>query len=170
MTMARRTGGYTLVELIVSIALFSIVMLIVMAAYLAIISLDRQARAGSQLVSSLSFALDSMSRTIRTGTGYTGGGTTFSFTDSTGQAVTYRLGPGTQKSIAQCMGTGCTDVTLTDPKITITTLNFIVRGAASSDGVQPQVTIIAKGTMQTDAGRTTSFSIQTGATQRLIDL
>ena len=50
--------GYTLVELIVSLGLFSMVMLVVTGAYLTLISLDRQARASNQLSATLSFAVE----------------------------------------------------------------------------------------------------------------
>lgn len=174
--------GYSLLELIVSVGLFSVVMLVVTGAYLTLISLDREARAGNQLSASLSFAIDSMARNIRTGTDFacnantsspncSAGGTSFSFKDSQGLTMTYRLK--TDGSIGQCTGTPCTDATavaLTDSNITIDTLRFYVRGVGTTDQVQPQVIFVLKGSAATDAGETSDFSIQTTATQRLIDL
>lgn len=175
-----------MLELIVSLGLFSVVMLVVLAAYISLISLDRQARASNQLASSLSFATESMSRSIRTGTRYScngnadqncaaPGGSSFSFVNTEGEVIGYRLK--TDGSIGQCslssLGQTCLDanaVSLTDSRITITSLRFIVRGAGSVDAYQPYVTISLGGTMTTDAGETTSFSIQTSATQRFIDI
>jgi prepilin-type N-terminal cleavage/methylation domain-containing protein len=162
---AHRLRGFSLLELIVSLALFSIVMLIVISTYLALISYDREARATNQLVANLSFAVESMVRNMRTGKNYSCTGnpcTSFSFTDSGGQAVTYSSSGGalTQGSVA-----------LTAPGITISTLSFYLKGAPSTvDGIQPQVTVLIKGTMGTGAGKTSTFSIQTAATQRLIDI
>jgi prepilin-type N-terminal cleavage/methylation domain-containing protein len=190
--------GYTLLELIVSLGIFSMVMLVVLGAYVTLISLDRQARANGQLASSLSFGLESMARAIRTGGEYAcnqnasspncvGGGTSISFcpegiTCRDGDAdsqyrVTYILK--NDGSIGQCTGLSCTQdtaVPLTDPRITISTLRFYVRGVdqdsnpLTNDTVQPSVTIVVAGTMVTDAGESSSFSIQTGATQRAIEL
>jgi len=182
MMTTRTTRGYSLLELIVSIGLFSAVMLIVMGAYVTLISLDRQARASNQLAASLSYAVESIARSMRTGTDYacnanpsspncSSGGTSISFINSEGQAITYRLK--TDGSIGECIGSLCTDasaVALTDPRIDITSLRFYVRGVGASDWLQPQVTLTIAGSMTTDAGETTSFSVQTGATQRLIEL
>lgn len=182
MMNVRTQRGYTLLELIVSLGLFSMVMLIVMGAYLTLISLDRQARASSQLASSLSFAVESMARSMRTGTTYAcnangsapncaAGGSSISFVDTNGQTITYLLK--SDGSIGQCTGGLCTSssaIALSDRRINVQTLRFYVRGVGTSDRVQPQVTFALSGTMVTDAGETTSFSIQTGATQRLLEL
>jgi prepilin-type N-terminal cleavage/methylation domain-containing protein len=190
--------GYTLLELIVSLGIFSMVMLVVLAAYVTLIHLDRQARATNQLASSLSFGIESMARSIRTGTEYAcnqsvtspncvGGGSSISFClegrtcrdgDSDEEYLTtYMLKD--DGSIGQCSGDLCTNATaisLTDPRIEITDLRFFVRGVDADDNpltndlAQPSVTFIVAGTMVTDGGETTSFSIQTGATQRLIEL
>ena len=173
--------GYTLLEMIVSLGIFSLVMVVVTGAYLTLISLDRQARGNNQLVASLSFAVESMARNIRTGTGYAcngssvspncvNGGTSFSFVDSQGQTITYfKKADGT---IGQCTG-ACSEaraVSLTDPLITIQSLTFYVRGVGASDTVQPQAIFVIKGTMKTDTNKTTEFTIQTSATQRFIDI
>lgn len=174
--------GYSLLELIVSLGIFSLVMLVVLGAYLTLISLDRQARASNQLAASLSFAVDSMSRSLRTGTNYacnanqaspncSSGASKIEFTDAEGQQITYLLMASGR--IGQCTGALCVDATavpLTDPRISISSLRFYVRGAESSDAVQPHVTFAVTGSMTTDAGESTQFSVQTGATQRLIDI
>lgn len=184
MMMHRNPRGYSLLELIVSLGLFSMVMLVVIGAYLTLISLDRQARASNQLAASLSFAVESMARNLRTGSDYacngntaspnctsTSGGTSIVFTDSESQRITYlRRSDG---SIGQCIGLPCnaaTAVPLTDRRITIDALRFYVRGVGTGDNRQPQVTFVVSGTMTTDAGESTSFTIQTGATQRYIEL
>ena len=174
--------GYSLLELIVSLGIFSMVMLVVTGAYITLISLDRQARANNQLAASLSFAVESMARSMRTGTEYAcngnlsvpncvSGGASISFIDSQNQTITYRLKD--DGSIGQCTGSPCTDATavsLTDSRIDIETIRFYVRGVGVGDSAQPRVTFVITGTMTTEGGETTSFSIQTGATQRLIEL
>lgn len=165
--------GYSLAELIVAVGIFSMVMLVVMGVYLALISYDRQARATNQLASDFSFALDSMVRNIRTGTGYpTGCATTpcnsFQFTDATGDSVTYALSGG--RLLATTDGI---TAPLTDAAITVTNLRFYVRGVgiSGSEAVQqPTVQILIVGTMPTGSGKTIDFSIETAATQRLLEI
>lgn len=175
--------GYSLLELIVSIGIFSVVMLVVTGAYLTLVSLDRQARANNQLAASLSFAVESMARAMRTGSEYAAGpasqacpgaSSSISFRNSENELITYRLRA--DGSVGQCTGGLCTDATavaLTDQRITVSSLCFYVRGVGTS-GVnaymQPQVTFVTAGTMQTDSGELVRFSIQSGATQRLIEL
>lgn len=165
--------GYSLAELIVAIGIFSMVMLIVMGVYLALISYDRQARATNQLASDFSFALDTMVRNIRTGTGYPASCnntscTSFAFTDSAGRAVTYALSGG-----QVMVTTGGVSVPLTDPAITITRLNFYVRGVGTTGAEaekQPTAQIIVAGSMDTDSGKEVDFTIEAFATQRLLEL
>lgn len=182
MMNVRTKRGYTLVELIVSLGLFSMVMVVVTGAYLTLISLDRQSRASNQLSATLAFAVESMARSMRTGTTYmcnqsssspncSSGGTSIAFVDAQGQTVTYLLK--SNGSIGQCTGGVCTSATavsLTDPRISITSLKFYVVGVGATDRIQPQVTFALKGTMTTDAGETTNFAVQTSATQRYLEI
>ncbi len=191
--MYSSTRGFTLLEMIVSVGLFSIVMTITISAYLGLISLDRRARATNQVVNNLSFAVDAMTRGIRTGTGYhcidgtpdaygnnqnPYGCTQFYYTDPGLQApnnvVTYyKKANGTIgrcESSAACT-TDANSASITDPAITIQSIAFFVRGAGTSDNLQPQVLFTITGTMPMDnKGGVSSFSLEESATQRLIDL
>lgn len=62
--------GFTLVELMVSLAVFSIVMTISVGTLLVMVDLNAKAQALYSATTNLSFALDSMSREIRTGYHY----------------------------------------------------------------------------------------------------
>lgn len=176
--------GYTLLEMIVAVGLFSVIMLLATGAYFNLIRMDRQARAINDVVTNLSFAVDSLGREIRTGTNYVcnsqGGGDTpnctddagssFSYVDSAGRDVEYYLDNG---QIMTRIDTG-TVVTspLTDPRINIETFAFYVRGVneGSVDDIQPQVLIAIEGSITTEPNNTITFSIQTTATQRLLEL
>lgn len=63
-------SGFSLVEMIVSLALFSIVVVIAIGALLALIATNKQLQGEQSVMTNLSFALDSMTREIRTGTHY----------------------------------------------------------------------------------------------------
>jgi prepilin-type N-terminal cleavage/methylation domain-containing protein len=176
--------GFTLIEIIVSIGLFSLVMLVATSAYYTLIGLDRRARATNEIVNNLSFAVDAMARGIRTGNNYkcvsTGGDGTcscFSYTDSNLlQTVTYGIRSdgtiGREKGGTSCASADLIPITDPSIKIDVTSgLTFHVRGSASSDTMQPQVLFTVKGTLPADnKGNTTSFTIEEDATQRLIDL
>lgn len=181
--MMKRTSrsGFTLIEMIVSVGLFAIVMLVAMGAYLSLINLDRKARATNDLVTNLTFAVDTMERSLRTGSSYQcNGGTNcwpsgaskLSFVDDQGRTVTYLVK--TDNTIGECIGGSCTASnakSLTDPRITIQSLMFYVRGVGTGDTLQPRVTFLMKGTLTPDAitGPIT-FTIQSTASQRAIEL
>ncbi len=67
---ARLTGGFTLVEMLVSIGIFSVVMVVALGALVAMSEADRKAQSLNSAVNNLSAALDSMTRSIRVGTTY----------------------------------------------------------------------------------------------------
>jgi len=180
--------GYTLVEMIIAVALFTAVMVIAASAYLSMISLNRHARATNDIVSNLSFAIEAMSRSIRTGSNYgcnatdglncwdPSGSSKFSFTNDQGQKVIYILK--SDGRIGECIGVStCSDTAaspLTDTRITVSSLKFIVNGVGASGSnatLQPRVIISVSGNIIPNPGvPAIGFTIQTGATQRLLDL
>ncbi len=182
--------GYTLIELLVSLGIFSVVMLAATAAYLSFISYNRQAQATSTIIHSLAYSIDSMARDLRTGDRYTcsGGcpsgstvGSTeqITFTDANNCTVTYATA---NSAIVRSedSGTGCTvesNLPITDPGVVVQKLLFFVRGTTAGDPIQPMITLVISGyacVPNTDcapgsAGRI-PFNVQTGATQRIPDL
>ncbi len=62
--------GFTLIEMLVAVALFSIVMLISVAAILSIIGGNRKAQAVNSVANNVNFAIESMIRDIKTGYNY----------------------------------------------------------------------------------------------------
>lgn len=183
-TFTNPARAFSLLELIVSIGLFTIVVTIAASAYLSLISLNRKAQATNDVSSNLAFVMESISRSIRTGSSYDCGGgggelncwasgsTVFSFTNEDGQTVTYlRKSNGT---VGVCVSGTCTDSSansITDPRISISSLRFYVEGVGFGDGTQPRVLIALTGTITPDPrSAPVSFSIQTSATQRLLEL
>jgi prepilin-type N-terminal cleavage/methylation domain-containing protein len=63
-------SGFTLVEMIVSLTLFSVVITISIGALLSLIGSNDQLRSEQTVMTNLAFALDSMTREIRTGSYY----------------------------------------------------------------------------------------------------
>ncbi len=64
------TRGFTLIEMIVSLGIFSLVMTIAVGALLVLISNNQKLQGEQSVMTNLAFALDGMTREIRTGTSY----------------------------------------------------------------------------------------------------
>lgn len=162
----RLARGYTLIELIVAIGVFGIVVTLAAGAYFVVLGITRQAQANATAVDNFSFALEKMTRSIRSGTNYAVLGDSFSFTNAAGDSVTYER----SGSVIEETKDGKTN-TLTDPSIVIDHLDFRLFGSerGGADG-QPRVTITISGSIEAGPGETLPFEIQTGATMRGIDL
>jgi len=72
MPIKRKTKklGFTLIEMIVSLSIFAIVVTTAVGAMLILISTNQQLQAEQSVMTNLSFALDTMTREIRTGFNY----------------------------------------------------------------------------------------------------
>lgn len=156
-----RRGGYTLIELIIAIGLFALIMMLASGAYLVMIGINRQTQGIATGIDNLSFALETMTRTIRTGADYSSGGTSFSVTNSSGETVNYSLA---NNVIYQ------NSDPLTDPSVSVSSLRFYASGTASGDSEQSRVTIIVSGYVSYAAGKREDFTVETGATMRGSDL
>src|ERR1700754_1216176 len=106
----RISQGFTLIEMLVSVAIFVSVMAIALGALLSMSESDRRAQTLKSVINNLNFSLDAISRTARTGTTYYCGAlsasapvnstrdcasspsTGFAFKDASGQATKYCLG------------------------------------------------------------------------------
>lgn len=172
-------NGFTLVEMTVSLGLFTIIMFIATSAFLSIVNTDRKARSVRIAADNLNIALEDMSRRIKTGSAYDcgaiGGATncaagenSINFKDEDDVLTTYRLNQ-TNGSIYRKIGAG-TDLQITSPEITITNLKFVVSGSdvGSVDNKQPMVVIVIDGSLGSGATES-GFKIQTTVTQRAYD-
>lgn len=178
--------GFTLIEMIVSVALFSVVMFVSVGALLAIADANRKANSLRITMDNLNFAMESMSRTIRTGSGYScdtvpviqpaygencpEGGSLFSFTDQNGEIVTYKYDDSAE-SVAVKRNSG-NFANITSPEIQVENLTFYITGVGatgSNAGHQPRVVIVIKGKAGTTVKTQTSFSIQTTVSQRRVE-
>lgn len=174
--MIRNTGtterqhGFTLIELMVSVSIFTVVMMVAIGALFTIIAANKHARAVQLTMDNLHFAIDEMSRDIRTGTDYNysavvgnecGNSFVFTFTSSDGDDIDYRCSGG---HIQKRVDTG-SYVNMTAPEITVT--HFRVYDIATS---QPRALILIGGEAKTSGGDTTDFNLQTTVSQRRLDI
>ncbi len=182
MNTPRQQNGFTLIEMVVSLGLFTIIMFIATSAFLSIVNTDRKSRAVRIAADNLNIALEDMSRRIKTGsTYYCGGGigsignldcgagsTSIAFTDQFGVTrISYRLN---NNAIERQMTGEAGYATVTSPEIRITGLKFVVSGSAPFPGntQQPIVVVAIGGSLGTGTASST-FIIQTTITQRAYD-
>ncbi len=186
---SRRAGGFSLIEMMVSVTLFIVVMTVSVGTLLALINANQKAQSLKSVINNLNFAMESMTRTIRTGSTYrcedalsdtgqlpTGfadcpsGKVGFVMTDDTNKRVAYRInGTQIERRIADSSGNGGTWVGLTASEVVIDGMRFYVTGTTLSDPIQPTVTISIRGHVGTKADTQSTFNIQTTVSQRLLD-
>lgn len=194
--------GFSLIELLVSMALFIVVLTIGIGALLVLINTNLKAQNIQDAVGNVQFALDSMAREIRTGYSYycasstpatPGGledvascnrGTYLSIIEG-GESLTegetlaskrieYRYNA-TDRSIERRIPSQSSSwVRITSPNVSITGMHFNVNGTAqklaSSDTTQPNATIFITGTVTGISNTSSTFTIQTTVTQRVLDI
>lgn len=186
-SLHKKNRGFTLIEMIVSIGLFTIVLFIASSAFLSVVNADRKSRATRLAMDNLTVSLEDMTRRMKTGYGYecrdittnaiipncSTGSLYVAFTDQDGNKVAYALNTSEsriQRTIASpILGTISNNIPVTAPEIKITKLNFIVGGTAAGDNLQPYIKIFIEGT--TGGGVTdANFRLQTMVTQRTYDI
>jgi len=179
MSMIKR--GYTLIELMVAVGLFALIMTLASGAYLVMIGINRQTQNITAGINDLSFALETMTRNIRLGYGYTcptgtndciidASTDNFSFSNEHDKAVAYSLDP--IAYIIQQSVDGVPSPLTDSSAVKVTSLTFYVSGTdrPPADYNQPHVTITVSGTIDTGHEKTENFTIETGATMRGADL
>lgn len=189
-------GGYTIVELVVAVALFTVVVLVSSSAFLGVVVSNRKTLAARTAIDNLNSAIESMTRIIKTGTAYhcgtsgvlsdpqdcPSGDSYLELEKQKGDPtvlsdqIIYRIGPvGTCGAGQICFSDdgGSVFVALTAPfpQLSLDKLQFQVYGSVPEPLItskQPLVVIIIKGTAGTGTAETT-FNIQTVVSQRLPD-
>jgi prepilin-type N-terminal cleavage/methylation domain-containing protein len=170
--------GFTLVEMIVAVALFAVVMLVSVGALLALVGANRKAQALQSVMNNLNIALDGMVRSVRMGTDYrcngggdcANGGDVLSFVPfGGGDRWVYFAEDG--RLYKSTTGSTVDGFPMTAPNIEIDSLEFYVVGTTRGDDVQPKVVAVVKGTAGgSQVKTTTTFSIQATAVQRILDI
>ena len=182
-TMPKLVRGFTLIEMMVAVSVFSIIMTLSMGSILSILDANQKSRTLNSAMDNLNFTLEGMTRTIRFGTNYHCGssgntslpldcaspGTSLTLRDVNGVQVTYSLSGG---RVARSINGGANQF-LTSPDMTITTLAFRVYGSpAYSNGAdlfQPQAIVVIEGNVGNKNSTKTTFGLQTTITQRIFD-
>ncbi len=167
--------GFTLVEMLVSIAVFMVVMTVAVGSLVSVIDANRKAQSVKSVMNNLSFALESMGKTIRVGRDYTSSedNKSFSFvypgdfnqddvlSAEGGDRITYKFREnldGTGEITRQVEGDF--EVPITAPEVRIKKLGFY------TDNIENlRVLIAIDGVAGTKEKTKTDFSIQTTVTR-----
>ncbi|MBI3888491.1 hypothetical protein HY311_01725 [Candidatus Nomurabacteria bacterium] len=185
----KKESGYTILETMIAISLFIVIVMAGMGALLNANLLSKKSQSMRSIMDNLSYVVEDMGRNLRTGYAYhciadgnltlttplscaSGGG--ISFKSSLGGQWVYYIGtyagkPGIFKSVDG----GVTFVQMNPDEVTLSAVSgFSVLGAEppAGDTQQPFVTIKLVGTITLNATTTTTFSLQTSVSQRVIDL
>jgi prepilin-type N-terminal cleavage/methylation domain-containing protein len=180
--------GFTLIEIMVAVSIFSIVMLVAIGSVLSIVSANRKAQALNSVINNLNFALEGMVRDLRTGYEYdcdansnglqdctTSPGSAISFYSSqySGNVVYSLSGTSIYKEIIDGANTS-TAIALNGEEVKINSLNFYVIGTDKASGAQhdyyqPKIIITVGGEFN-GFGDATRFNLQTMVTQRKLDI
>lgn len=183
------SGGFTLIEIMVSVAIFAMVMTISSGSLFSILDANAKAQAQKSVMNNLNLALESMSRNIRVGTTYHCGtagnlhdardclqdGADFlAFEGSSGNKnisgdeIVYKL-DGT--TIMRSQNGGLSYSAITALEVVVEDLKFFVTGAEDpGDQEQPRVIIVVRGYAGIKEKIRTDFNIQTSVSQRQLDI
>ncbi len=168
--------GFTLVEMIVAVFLFTVVMLVAVAALVAVMDANRRVQSTKVVMNNVHFALESMTRDIRTGGEYQAlSETDFAFVDKDGCDVTYALvknetsnGSTIVRSVdpgkGSCAKPQTENAPVTAPEVDVSFMGFYMGG-----GAQPSVKIVIRGVAGTNERSRVPFDVQTFIVQRFLE-
>jgi prepilin-type N-terminal cleavage/methylation domain-containing protein len=158
--------GFTLIEMIVAVGVFAVAITISLATYLNIADIQKKAGAIRATNDNLNFSLEILMRDIRGSYNYQSGGTYLRMTNFAGHIITYNLSP--DKRLQRSVDDG-SPIPLSAPEVSITKLQFVIKGQDGADQFQPLATIIINGESGETEKIKTTFNLQTTVSQRKQD-
>lgn len=168
MKMHGHKKGFSIVELLVASALFITVVSVAAGSFLSTLDSAKRARELQELSSNLDFALEDMSRNIRTAVNIdpSCGGSSCEFTSRLENGeydFEYDLVSGRIEKSQQGPGVSLSDTPLTTDAIDVTSLEFTL-----DDGPE-QPRVIINLVAETTGNVNETFYLQTSITQRALD-
>ncbi len=163
-------NGFTLVELIVAIGIFSTIVAIAAGGFVRALRTQRQTVGLLSANSNASLVIEQMAREIRTGYDFCVNGqiclgaSELSFRNAAGESITYRLG-----NEAVERGVGNVFAPLTASNVSIRYLNFVISGNQPNDGVPPRITVVLGVSSRELGVAGTVINMQTTVSARVLD-
>lgn len=174
----KTNSGFTLVEMLINILIFSLLLTVSMGSVLIVLDSNRKAQTIKTAVDNLNFALETMSRDIRFGHDYKTIGSDIIKVKSnrdvnddnivnSADTIEYHLKDAT---LYRVLADDIYNPTpITSKELEIQHLSFHVVGNNGSDGEQAKVLVVIKGYAETRRNVRTDFNLQTTFTQRRYD-
>ncbi len=165
----KKEQGFTLIEMLVTVVVFTTLMIIISGIFAQTLDLQRVAFNLQAIEENSRFALETMAREIRfaklitPSTAECPGTDSLNFTHPTNGEITYSLIDGQIHRTVDGI-----DTILTSGSVNITKLSFCVIGAEEDDNIQPKITILMS--METGAKNPQDIDLQTTITTRLLDI
>ncbi len=166
--------GFTLVEMLVSIALFAIVLVITLGSIMTIVDVNRKSQSLTIVMNDLNFALENITRSVKTGDVQVDQSTANEIyviedLDNVKRHVKYRFAQNKiERSVKPEGGSWSDYVAITSDQINIDNARFIVYDEYES--LQPRVLISIAGTALVGPTVSSKFHIQTTVSQRNLEV
>jgi len=186
--------GFSLVEMLVAVAIFMSIMTVAVSSLISIINANNKAQSIKSTIDSVTFAIENISRDMRVGSDYQclppdtegksdclGGGPSVQYVNSEGYLIKYVFSTDSSLGVLTRTDLNCypftdpcpaIDLISRDSNVNISNMTFFVIGADhGSDTMptrtQPRVIITASGLISSKGSTPTSFNLQTTASQRI---
>lgn len=159
--------GFTLIEMIVAVGVFTVAITISLASFLNISAIQKKAEAFRAVNNNLNFALESMVREIKTGWEYTLNSDSSLTVTNISQSVEYKVTFSLDANQIKRKFKEEEPLALTAPEVKITNLQFIVR--KPPDNPQPMVTILINGVIEEKGEIKSRLNLQTTISQRKLE-
>jgi prepilin-type N-terminal cleavage/methylation domain-containing protein len=182
MSIKKLQKGFTLVELMVSMALFVTVVTISLGSVLGIFNANSKSQSIASVMNNLNYSLDNMTRNIRFSNAYhcgsTGtlttpqnctdnvnGDTSFAVSSSTDLVVYNYDGSTITRSV-----NGGAPISVIGSEVIIDRARFFVFNTATADNQQPYILMVLRGHAGTKLSNQSYFDIQTVISERQLDI
>ena len=158
--------GFTIVELLVATAVFSIVVMVVSGVFISAVGSQRKNVNNQEVLDNARFVLEAIGRSVRQSDITTADGTssTLAVNHPVKGAITYSLNAVTGQVLENGVG-------LSASSVFVERLSFVVSGSAATDLLQPRVTIsLGIRNKNQKPGTDTAVNLQTTVTPRNLQI
>ncbi len=166
----KKDAGFTLVELIVALGLFSLLLLMTVGGFVRSLRTERQASAFTFVNNSLSIAIEQMGKEIRTGRNFCASGTScqsssvLSFLNAKGAVITYCIDSGT---IKRNIGSDCpSGQKITGDDVNVQYLTLRMCDNQVNTGYPPRITILTGANSKKQTPSSYNINLQTTVSSR----
>ncbi len=172
----QKDKGFTLVEMLVAIALFSIVLVVILGSIITVIDINRKSQSLTVVMNDLNFSMESFTRSIKTGkvdggwyNGCRDGCMNIIVRNQELEDIEYNLVTNSDTGFGMITRKvdGGSEISITSSQIDVQVFEVFSFSGASR---QPRVMILIGGEVWTSPRISSEFKIQTSISQRDLDM